>query len=248
MLKILIVDDEDAAGMILKTLIEKHVRMPAEIMVCNDPEQAPAIIAAFAPELLMLDVEMPGMNGFDLLSRTGTQGMDIVFTTAYDQYAVKAIRFSALDYLLKPIDIIDLQNAINRHVVRKLERPAGQALVSNLLSNLKQPASAFRLALSTGEGAFLFNTEDIIRVEGSNNYSRFFFTNHASILVSHTIKEYEELLTEHGFLRVHKSHLVNRAYIRHVDRDYILWLTDGSQVTVSRRRMDTISQALKNKP
>jgi two-component system LytT family response regulator len=247
MLKILIVDDEEAAGTILKTLIEKHVRMPAEIMICNNPEQAPGIIASFAPELLMLDIEMPVMSGFDLLSRTGTQGMDIVFTTAYDQYAVKAIRFSALDYLLKPIDIMDLQNAINRHVVRRLETPDSPALVSNLLRNLRQPANDFRLALSTGEGAFLFDPKDIMRIEGSNNYSRFFFVNHPSLLVSHTIKEYEDLLTEYNFLRVHKSHLVNRTYIRQIDRDYILWLTDGSQVAVSRRRMDVISQALKNK-
>lgn len=246
-LKILIVDDEAAAGIILKTLIQKHINLPSEIVICNNAGEAPDVMASFSPELMMLDIEMPGMTGFDLLNKTGTQGMDVIFTTAYDQYAIKAIRFSALDYLLKPIDILDLQNAINRHVVRKLEKPAGQVLVNNLLRNLQQPASAFRLALSTAEGVFLFAPKDIIRVEGSNNYSRFFFVNHPSILVSHTIKEYEDLLADYQFLRVHKSHLVNRNFIRQVDRDYTLWLTDNSQVIVSRRRMDAISQALKNK-
>ncbi len=246
MLKILIVDDEPAAGSILKTLIQKHVPLPVEVSICHDPHEAPAIIEASAPELLMLDIEMPGMSGFDLLSQTGTQGMNVIFTTAYDQYAVKAIRFSALDYLLKPIDIIDLQNAINRHIIRRMQAPAGPELVSNLLRNLQGPGNAFRLALSTAEGVFMFDPKDIIRVEGSNNYSRFFFKEHAPILVSRTIKEYEELLTEYGFLRVHKSHLVNRDYIRHVDRDYTLWLTDGSQVTVSRRRMEEVSHLLKN--
>jgi two-component system LytT family response regulator len=246
MLKILIVDDEPAAGSILKMLIQRHVPLPTEVSICNDPHEAPGIIEAYRPELLMLDIEMPGMTGFDLLSRTGTQGMDVVFTTAYDQYAVKAIRFSALDYLLKPIDIVDLQNAINRHVIRRMQAPAGQELVTNLLHNLQGPINTFRLALSTAEGVFMFDPTDIIRVEGSNNYSRFFFRDHPPILVSRTIKEYEELLGEYGFLRVHKSHLVNRNYIRRVDRDYTLWLTDGSQVTVSRRRMDEVSHLLKN--
>lgn len=246
MLRILIVDDEAAAGIILKTLIENHISLPAEIVICNNPAEAPDLIASFAPELMMLDIEMPGMTGFDLLNKTGTPGMDVIFTTAYDQYAIKAIRFSALDYLLKPIDINDLQNAIDRHIMRKRQKTTGQVLVSNLLRNLQQPAGAFRLALSTGEGVFLFDPKDIIRVEGSNNYSRFFFVNHPSILVSHTIKEYEDLLADYQFLRVHKSHLVNRNFIRRVDRDYTLWLTDNSQVIVSRRRMDNISQALRN--
>lgn len=243
MLKILIVDDEAAAGSILRTLIQRHVALPTDIAICNDPGAAVNVIETFSPELLMLDVEMPGMSGFDLLSQSGMQGMNVIFTTAYDQYAVKAIRFSALDYLLKPIDITELQNAINRHVVQRM---TGPAQVSNLLRNLGQPVNAFRLTLSTAEGVFLFDPKDIVRVEASNNYSRFFFRDHPSILVSRTIKEYDELLTEYGFLRVHKSHLVNRDYIRHVDRDYTLWLTDASQVTVSRRRMDAVSHLLRN--
>ncbi len=119
MLKILIVDDEEAAGSILKLLIERHIYMQKEIQYCNNPQQALDLLPVYKPGLVMLDIEMPGMNGFDFLNRATNSDFDVIFTTAYDKYAIKAIRFSALDYLLKPIDIVDLQNAINRHVVKK---------------------------------------------------------------------------------------------------------------------------------
>lgn len=125
----------------------------------------------------MLDIEMPNMNGFDFLNRVGNWDFDVIFTTAYDKYAIKAIRFSALDYLLKPIDIVDLQNAINRHIVKKeLQPQMQQQLVSNLISNLKQKdQSDFKLAISTSEGVYFSDPRNIIRLEGEGNYTRFFF-------------------------------------------------------------------------
>ena len=126
MTKILIVDDEPAASNILKMLIEKHVPVTKEIKTCNSPEEGLKIIQEWQPDLLMLDIEMPSMNGFDLLNRVGNSDFDVVFTTAYDKYAIKAIRFSALDYLLKPVDIAELQNAINKHVIKKFEPPQEQ--------------------------------------------------------------------------------------------------------------------------
>ena len=114
----MIVDDEPSAGNILQVLIEKHIAGKKEIRICRSPEEAIDCIPLFRPSLIMLDIEMPHMNGFDLLNRLGNWDFDVIFTTAYDKYAIKAIRFSALDYLLKPVDILDLQNAINRHIVR----------------------------------------------------------------------------------------------------------------------------------
>jgi two-component system, LytTR family, response regulator len=115
MIRILIVDDEAAASNMLRLLIEKQLPAQKEIQCVNSPREALNIIPAFKPTLLMLDIEMPEMNGFDLLNQLGSWDFDLIFTTAYDRYAIKAIRFSALDYLLKPIDIVDLQNALNRH-------------------------------------------------------------------------------------------------------------------------------------
>jgi two-component system LytT family response regulator len=244
MIKILILDDEEAAGNILNVLIQKHLRVPHEIRVEHDPASALALLESFHPTLVMLDIEMPGMNGFDFLNKAGTWDFDVIFTTAYDQYAIKAIRFSALDYLLKPIDIVELQNALNRHIVkRQFSQSESNPLVGHLMENLRKPGShEFRLALASSEGTSFVSPSDIIRCEGDDNYSRFFFTSGKPFLVSRTLKEYDELLSDHGFIRVHKSHLVNRSHIQRFDREGNLWMSDGSHVPVSRRNRDKIRE------
>jgi two-component system, LytTR family, response regulator len=249
MIRILIVDDEVSASNILTLLIERHVPAEKEIRVCNQPEEARAIIESYKPTLLLLDIEMPRMNGFDLLNQLGHWAFDVIFTTAYDKYAIKAIRFSAMDYLLKPIDIIDLQNAINRHIMKATYAPGQQQqLVTNLLGNLKRTDNtSFKLALSTMEGVHFFKPEQIIRLDGENNYTRFFFTDQRPLLVSRTLKEYEEILNEHNFLRVHKSHLVNKAFVKHIDKEGLLWLTDGSHIAVSRRKKEEVLRELRQK-
>lgn len=246
MVKILIVDDEAGASNMLRLLIEKQLSAQKEICCVNSPQEALQLIPHFSPTLVMLDIEMPEMNGFDLLNRLGSWDFDLIFTTAYDRYAIKAIRFSALDYLLKPIDIVDLQNALNRHIVkREYGLKQQDALINNLLTNLKQKdGSHFKLALSTSEGTFFFEPKDIIRLEGESNYTRFFFSNHKPVLVSKTLKEYEELLTAYDFIRVHKSYLVNRTFVQHMDRDGVLWLTDGSHILVSRRKKEEVMKEL----
>ena len=249
LIKILIIDDESDACDILKVLIERHITSEKELRVCNSPVDALKQIKEFAPTLLLLDIEMPAMNGFDLLNRIADWNFDVIFTTAYDKYAIKAIRFSALDYLLKPIDIIDLQNAINRHIIRKELQPKQQhQLVNNLINNLQQKdQSSFKLALTTMEGVFFFDPKDILRLEGEGNYTRFFFANHKPILISHTIKDYEDILVDFDFLRVHKSHLVNKKFVKHLDKEGLLWLTDGSHIAVSRRKKEDIMKELTRK-
>ncbi len=240
MLKILIVDDEPAAGNILKLLIEKHIPNGKEIKYCSSPEEGLRLLESWQPTLLMLDIEMPGMNGFDFLNRASHWNFNVIFTTAYDKYAIKAIRFSALDYLLKPIDIADLQHAISRHIVSK-EYPhqSPKQLVGNLMNNLKAPEH-FKLALSTMQGVFLFEPAEIIFCEGVGNYTRFHFTKKPPMLVSKTIKEYEELLSDHHFIRVHKSYLVNMDHVIKYEKEGLLWLSNGEQITVSRRKKEEI--------
>jgi two-component system, LytTR family, response regulator len=249
MIRILIVDDEPSARNILRVLLEKHITGKKEIFVCASPEEALETIPVFNPTLLMLDIEMPNMNGFDLLNRIGHWNFDVIFTTAYDKYAIKAIRFSALDYLLKPVDIVDLQNAINRHIIKKEFQPQQQEqLVTNLITNLHQKdAASFKLALSTNEGVFFFSPADIVRCEGENNYTHFYFTNQKPVIVSRTLKEYEEILLDYNFIRVHKSHLVNKKYIKHLDKEGLLWLTDSSHIVVSRRKKEEVMKELMNK-
>ncbi len=249
MIRILLVDDEPDACEILQILITRHIKTPTEIAICNSPEQAIKVIGSFKPSLLMLDIEMPNINGFDLLNRVGDWDFDVIFTTAYDKYAIKAIRFSALDYLLKPIDIVDLQNAINRHIVKKEVQPQHQhQLVSNLISNLKQKDHAdFKLAISTSEGVYFSDPKNIIRLEGEGNYTRFFFSDRKPLLVSKVIKDYEEILQEYSFIRIHKSYLVNKHHISQMDKDDTLVLSDGSHIAISRRRKEEVMQLLSAK-
>jgi two-component system LytT family response regulator len=244
MLKILIVDDEEAAGNILKVLIEKFVPLQKTVLYCNSPEEALKILPEFPPGLVMLDIEMPNMNGFDFLNNAANWDFDVIFTTAFDKYAIKAIRFSALDYLLKPVDMIELQNAINRHIIKKeFQGGQQQQLVDNLLSNLhKKNTADFKLAVSVKEGVFLFETRDIICLEGTNNYTKLFFTNQKPLLVAKTLKDYEEILSEHNFLRIHKSFLINKNHVKKMDNDGQLWLTNGVTATVSRRKKSEVQE------
>lgn len=243
MVKILIVDDEQSAGRILKLLIEKHIPGDKQIEISNNPSEALELLKTYQPTLVMLDIEMPGMNGFDFLNRASDWSFDVIFTTAYDKYAIKAIRFSALDYLLKPIDIVDLQNAVNRHIVKKQSGKVNsqQPLVDNLIYNLQQKdQQQFKLALSTSEGIFLYDTRDIVLLEGSSNYTKFCFTNQKTLIVAKTLKEYEDILLEHQFLRVHKSYLVNKTHVIKVDKEGVLELTNKMNVPISRRRKTEI--------
>lgn len=242
MLKILIIDDEPAAGSILKLLIKKHITHPADIQYCSSPEEGLLVLKKFQPSLLMLDIEMPVMNGFDFLSKAAPWNFNIIFTTAYDKYAIKAIRFSALDYLLKPIDVTELQHAISRHLAAtEQQQQAPPQLVSNLMDNLQQKIPEnFKLALSTMQGVFFFDPAEIIYCEGVGNYTRFHFIKRAAMLVSRTIKEYEELLNDHHFLRVHKSFLVNLDHVGKYEKEGLLFMSNGDQVAVSRRKKDEV--------
>jgi len=218
-----------------------------EIRTEQDPVKALQMLDTFRPTLVMLDIEMPGMNGFDFLNKAGSWDFDVIFTTAFDQYAIKAIRFSALDYLLKPLDIVELQNALNRHIIRRnLSQQSRKDLVHNLIENVQRPdADEYRLALSTTEGVFFYLPSEIIRCEGESNYTTFYLEHAKPLIVSHTLKEYESLLSDYGFSRVHKSHLVNMKYVSRMDRDGFLWLQNGESVPVSRRRKEEVMRILK---
>jgi two-component system, LytTR family, response regulator len=242
---ILIVDDEEAAGNILKLLIEKYIPGEKNIRYCNTPEEALRVLPEFRPSLVMLDIEMPNMNGFDFLNKAVNCEFDVIFTTAYDKYAIKAIRFSALDYLLKPVDILELQNAVNRHIVKlNSNNHSGQKeLVGNLIQNLKQKdPQEFKLAISVKEGVFLFEPKEIICLEGQNNYTKFSFTNQKPLLVAKTLKEYDDILSEHNFVRVHKSFLVNKEHVKRMDNEGLIWLTNNVNVPVSRRKKAEIME------
>jgi two-component system LytT family response regulator len=197
------------------------------------------MIARYEPELVFLDVEMPHQNGFDLLKSLEQISFDVVFTTAYEHYAIKAIKFNALDYLLKPFSMKELEAAVQKYIhKRNAAYPTDYAL-EGFLSNLRQPASLpKKIALPTLRGLIFTPVEQIIRCEAKDNYSKVYLVDGSAHLVSKTLKEFEYLLEDMQFFRVHYSHLINLQHIcRYIQGNggHVL-MSDGSTIEVSRRR------------
>ncbi len=189
---------------------------------------------------------MPVMSGFELLKKVPKVNFSIIFTTAHDEYAIDAIRFSALDYLLKPIDADELRNSFNRFVEKQNSNIGNPSLYNNFMYNLNvSDKRDFKLALPTTAGTFFHKPEDIIRLEGEGNYTKFYFANKASVLTTYTLKHYEAILVNYGFIRVHKSHLVNKTHVINYLIDGTLTMTDSSKVEVSRRRKEDVLELLK---
>ncbi len=249
MIRVFILDDETASGNIIKSLLSKIANEEMEISISNDPLDAIDVIKDFKPDLLFLDVEMPGLNGFQVLNEIIDVKTNVVFTTAHEKYAIKAIKFSALDYLLKPIDRYELESAYNRFKEKIMDNWSvdNKALILNLNNNLKGREEKFRLAINVKEGSYLFHLDEIISLEANNNYTKIYFTNHKPILVSKTLKDYNELLAEYNFLRIHKSYLVNKDYILSMDHDGNVVLKHGVKAQVSRRNKTDLIEMFKLK-
>lgn len=193
------------------------------------------------PQLVFLDIELPDGDGFQILEKLESPTFDTIFTTAYDQYAMRAFKFSATDYLLKPIDIDELQAATNRVVEKHKEGQGGGEAeqLQALIRNIRTVGTPFkRIVLPTTNGFTVVNPEDIIRCESDRNYTFIFLKDGRRILVSRTIKEYDEMLAEFNFFRIHQSHLINLNFLKNYTRGRggYVELTDGTVLDVSARR------------
>ena len=246
MIKALIIDDEPSAVNTLQLMLNRYVPEIDELISVSDPQEGLNLLKDFKPDILFLDIQMPVLNGFEILQKSQPIQYDIIFTTAHDQYAIQAIRFSALDYLLKPIDAEELRNAFDKFLARRVVAMGNQALYQNLIHNISViDKKDFRLAVPTSDGTFFYYPEEIVRLEGESNYTRLFFKDNKPLLVSKTLKDYEDILTEHGFIRIHKSHLVNKKHVVNYNTEGQLVMVDQSKVEISRRRKDEVMEALK---
>lgn len=246
MLKVLLIDDEERATDALRLMIERTIPEIKQVMSCNDSRKAADMIHAYQPALVFLDIQMPHLNGFEVLEKMPNKNFKIIFTTAYNEYAIQAIRFSAFDYLLKPIDIEELQASVKRFLESNDDYKQQYDLLKNIMYNIQAPsAEEFRLALPTKEGVHFLNPGDIVRCEAIGNYTKFFMQNNGTYLISKTLGEYDTLLAPYHFIRTHKSHLVNKKFISFVDHDGFAVLKDSSKVEVSRRRKEEVMAALK---
>ena len=228
----------------VKKLLCPQVKVVGQAL---DAAEAKNLITRQKPDLLFLDIQMPGTSGLELLQQLPTHDFELIFVTAHDQYGIQAVKFAAVDYLLKPIDTRELQTAVQKAESRIAAKTKNSQL-ENLLELLQQQQNkaAHRIALTTLKETRFLYIRQIIRCESDNNYSCFFLDNGEKLLVSKPIYEYDSLLTPYGFIRCHQSHLVNRHYVRSLLRldGGVLLLENGDRIPVSRMKKDAVLEAL----
>lgn len=240
MIRALIIDDEADGRDALKLALSKYCPEIEIIEVCENADHGIQAIKALKPDLVFLDIQMPMMSGFDILKNVSPITFEVIFVSAHDQYAIKAIKFSALDYLLKPIDVDDLIHALQR-VKERLKNKSNSYQYQSVINNIQIPSEKIKkLAVPSLEGIDLFDTDDIIYCKAEGSYTTLFLKNKQSKVVSRNIKEFENFLVEFGFCRVHNSSLVN---LKHVQRyvkgegGYVV-LSEDHHVDISRRKKD----------
>jgi two-component system, LytTR family, response regulator len=239
-LKTIIVDDEQDAVSFINSIIEEYCSSLEVVGKANNVSQGVQVINEKKPDLVFLDVEMPNGSGFDLLAQFPEKNFDVVFITAFNHYAIKAIKFSAVDYILKPININEFIEAVNRVIKKRSEKTSQSSESLKILMENLRSSPPSRLAIPTADGMEYLNPKDIIRIEADRSYSWFFLNNNRKTLVSKHLKEFQELLSDRYFFRSHNSHLINLKYVKKYIRKeggYIEML-DGSLIPVSRTRKD----------
>lgn len=240
-MRTVIIDDESKGRQALRNFITKYALELNLIGEADCVQAGIELIEKEKPELVFLDIQMPDGTGFDLLTQVMYDDFKLIFCTAHDKYAVKAFRFSAIDYLLKPLDPDIFTAAINK--ISK-EDPLLMRSKLEVLNANKNDFS--RIALHSAEGISLVNISQIIRLESSVNYTNFVIEGGTNILVSKTLKEYDEILSQQGFVRVHKSHLVNISHVTKYIKGEGGWvvMTDCSKIEVSRRKKEVLLNSL----
>ncbi|AYB35169.1 LytR/AlgR family response regulator transcription factor [Chryseolinea soli] len=240
MIDAVLVDDETAGLEALQLALEKYCPDIAIKGIYDKPEEALAGIRKINPGLVFLDVQMPQLSGFDLLQQLSPIHFEVIFVSAHDQYAIKAIRFSALDYLLKPIDVEDLMHAVNR-VKERQNHTSSSFQFQSVLNNIQLKSGRVeKLAVPTLQGIDFFNTQDILYCKAEGSYTQIVLKNNQQALVCKNLKDFESLLAESGFFRVHHSYIINLAHVEKYvkgEGGYVV-LTENHHVDVSRRKKE----------
>jgi two-component system LytT family response regulator len=244
MIRAIIVDDEPQFRENLLDIIRIHAKDIEVVAVAGSVAEAVAQIQLLKPQLLFLDVHLTDGLGFEVLEQVNYRDFRIIFTTAHDNYAITAFRFNAIDYILKPVDAELVKEAIDRVRKQPLYSSANDERYKDLLN--KNQFDRKKIALPTLEGITMLNIQDIIRCASDGSYTTFFTVSGRKIVVSRSIKEYDELLSPSNFFRVHQSHLVNLNFVEQFLREDggTLIMTDGSRIEVSRRRKEQLIQLI----
>lgn len=244
MIKAIIIDDIEQARITLKKDLETYAPDVTVIAEANGVVEGAKLLKTTQPDVLFLDIQMQDGSGFDLLDILKEIPFKIIFITASDAHAIKAFRYAAIDYLLKPVDPDELVAALKKLREEKLNENDKYKLLNESLKNHQKPHS--RLALHTQDKIHIVNIQDIIRCESSINYTEFYFTGGKKLLVTKTLKEFEDLLCDQGFYRVHQSHLINTKFIKEfvkTDGGYLI-MNEGINVPVSTRKRPEVMKML----
>ncbi len=244
MIKAIIIDDIEQARITLKKDLQVYSPEINVIGEANGVVEGAKLLKSMHPDILFLDIQMQDGSGFDLLDILKDIPFKIIFITASDAHAIKAFRYAAIDYLLKPVDPDELVAAIKKFKEQKLNENEKYKLLNESLKNSQKAHE--RLALHTQDKIHIVNINDILRCESNVNYTEFYFSNGKKLLVTKTLKDFEDLLDEQGFYRVHQSHLVNTKYIKEfvkTDGGYLI-MNDGSNVPVSTRKRPEVMKML----
>jgi len=245
-IKAVIVDDELGARESLSKMIEKNCKNIEIVAKADSMMNAFIEITNHQPDLVFLDIEMPNGNAFDLLERFKEINFNIIFVTAYDHYAIKAIKFSAIDYILKPVDPEELVKAVTRFESQHDNKNLLDKKFKTLLSNVKPENKLKKVGIPDGDGLIFINLSDIIRCDSDGNYTYFILTTGKKIIASRTLGEYEQMFADDNFFRVHRSHLINLEHVKKYikgEGGYVI-MSDNSQVEVSRRNKNEFLEKL----
>lgn len=246
MIRTIIIEDEPFSRETLALMLNRYRSDIEVIAICSNPTDGIDSIAQHQPDLIFLDIQMPKMNGFDMLKKIGNINFEVIFTTAFDQYAINAIKTCALDYLLKPVDDEDLSAAIMKCRERMIEKKTKKQF-ENLFNNLssKNPLDK-TISLSASDGISFIKMSEIIRVEANGRYAKFYLLNKETIVVSKTLGDFEEILCANQFFRIHDSSIINLNYVKKYIRGDggTVILTDNTELDVARRRKDEFMKLL----
>jgi two-component system LytT family response regulator len=249
MIRSIIVDDELKSRESLKILIEDFCEGVTVAALCQNIDEAVLAITQIKPDLVFLDIQLQRETGFDLLTRYEEFDFEVIFTTAYSEYAIKAFKFSAIDYLLKPIDIEELKNALKK-VEKRIKNTDVTDRIQQLLQNMRTGTTDnYKLALPTADGLVFVKVSDILYCEASSNYTEITMADNKKYLVSRTLKEYDEILSEQNFFRIHHSYLINlngiKKYVRG-DGGYVV-MNNDKPLDVSKRKKDGFLERIGSK-
>ncbi|HEY1040271.1 MAG TPA: response regulator [Bacteroidia bacterium] len=246
MIKAIIIDDEERARILLKGMLNEFIKDIEILSECADLPSGVKAIKKHNPDLVFLDIEMPGHSGLELLDffNENEVNFDIIFTTAYNQYAIKAFKLSAIDYILKPIELEELQSSVERYRSKQRKNQLDyKVLKENFNSSLSQ-----RIAVPSGNSIKFIEVKDIMYLKADSSYSEMYFTDGTKLIVSRTLKNFEEVLTlDNGFFRCHKSYLVNIQFISDYvksDGGYVV-LKNGTNITISPERTNELMEMMK---